>query len=140
MELNYLAILLASVAQFAVGAVWYSFLFGKLWGKIHGFDKLPKEVQQKMMQEMGPYYILQAAVTIITSVIFAVLLSSTSENLNSFILALLLWIGLVVPTQVSAVIFGGTESKWLVKKIAVQAGASLLCLQAAAAVFYFMAK
>ncbi len=32
------------------------------------------------------------------------------------------------------VIFGGTESKWIVKKIAVMAGASLVCLEVAAAV------
>ena len=37
-------------------------------------------------------------------------------------------------TQVSAVIFGGTEKKWIIKKIAVQAGASILCLEAAAAI------
>ena len=48
------------------------------------------------------------------------------------------WIGFIVPTQVSAVIFGGTEKKWIVKKIAVQAGVALLCLEAAAAIIHFL--
>ncbi|QQS18647.1 DUF1761 domain-containing protein [Candidatus Saccharibacteria bacterium] len=37
------AVLVAAVAQFAVGAIWYMPLFGKLWGKIHGFDALDKK-------------------------------------------------------------------------------------------------
>lgn len=136
MELNYLAILVATVAQFVVGAVWYSALFGKLWGKIHGFDKLPKDVQQKMMKEMGPFYGLQAIVTLITSIVLALILTDAPQDWNAFLIAFLVWLGFVVPTQVSAVIFGGTESKWIVQKIAVQAGASLACLEAAAVVFY----
>ena len=137
MELNYLAIVLATIAQFVVGAVWYSALFGKLWGKIHGFDKLSKETQEKMMKEMGPFYGLQAIVTLLTSLVLATILSDAPNNWNPFVTAFLLWLGFVVPTQVSAVIFGGTEGKWISKKIAVQAGASLACLMAAAVVFSF---
>jgi hypothetical protein len=110
-------------------------LFGKLWWKIHGFDKLSKEVQQKMMKEMGPFYGLQAAVTLITSIVLAILLTDPVQNWSPFMIAFFLWLGFVVPTQVSAVIFGGTEGKWITKKIAVQAGASLACLEAAAVVF-----
>ena len=135
MQLNYLAILIATIVEFAIGAVWYSFLFGKLWGKIHGFDKLTKEVQQKMMKEMGPYYGLQFIVTVITTVVLAFLLVSLPD-LNPHLLAAYVWIGFVVPTQVSAVVFGGTERKWIVKKILVMAGASFLCLEAGALVLH----
>lgn len=137
MHLNYLAIILATIAQFAVGAFWYSVLFGKLWGKIHGFDKLSKDVQQKMMQQMGPYYGLQAFVTLVTSIVLALIVADAPYNWSPFVSAFFLWLGFVVPAQVSAVIFGGTEVKWIVKKIAVQAGASLACLESAAIVFHF---
>lgn len=139
MQLNYLAIVLATIAQFAVGAVWYSVLFGKLWGKIHGFDKLPKDVQQEMMKQMGPFYGLQALVTLITSVVLAMVVVDAPFGWSPFVTAFFLWLGFVVPTQVSAVIFGGTEGKWIAKKIAVQAGASLACLMAAAVVFTLFA-
>ena len=33
-----LAIILASIAEFIVGAIWYTPIFGNVWGKIHGFD------------------------------------------------------------------------------------------------------
>lgn len=134
MQLNYLAIIIATLAQFIFGAVWYSFLFGNLWGKIHGFDKLSKEVQQAMMKEMGPYYGMQFVVTIVTTFVLALFIAALPQNWNAFSIAAYLWIGFVVPTQVSAVIFGGTEGKWIVKKILVQAGAALGCLLIAAAV------
>ena len=41
--------------------------------------------------------------------------------------------------EVKSVIFGGTEGKWILPKIAVQASASLICLESAAAVIRAMA-
>lgn len=133
MELNFLAILLATVVQFVIGAFWYSVLFGKLWGKIHGFDKLSKEVQQKMMKAMGPFYAIQAVMTLVSSVILAIFITNLPDW-NAYAMAAFFWLGFIVPAQVSAAIFGGTEGKWLVKKIAVQAGAALVCIEAAAVV------
>jgi hypothetical protein len=131
MELNYLAIIAATVAQFVMGWIWYGPFFGNLWGKIHGFDKLSKEVQLKMMKAMAPFYGLQLLVTIITTVVLSILLTALPDW-NMFALAALVWLGFVVPTQVSGVIFGGTEGKWILSKIAVQAGGALAFLLVAA--------
>jgi len=136
MQLNFFAILLATALQFIFGAVWYSFLFGKLWGKMHGFDKLSKQVQQKMMKSMGPFYALQALMTLLTTFVLALFITYLPHDWNAFAMAGFFWIGFVVPTQVSAVIFGGTPGKWIAKKIAVQAGASLICLEAAAIILH----
>ena len=54
-----------------VGAIWYTPIFGTLWGKIHGFDKLPKDVQADMMKGMGPILGVQFLVTILTSFVLA---------------------------------------------------------------------
>lgn len=139
MQLNYVIIVIATAVQFIIGAIWYSFIFGKLWGKIHGFDKLPKAVQQKMMKSMGPFYALQALMTFITTFVLAIFIAYVPHDWNAYAMAGFFWIGFVVPTQVSAVIFGGTPGKWIVKKIAVQAGASIVCLEAAAAMLHFFA-
>lgn len=133
MEISILGIILATIAQFAVGAVWYSLLFGKIWGRIHGFDKLPKEVQKEMVSKMGPWYGVQFVVTVLTSVVLAYLIAWL-PNKSPYLIAILVWIGFIVPTQVSDVIFGGTESKWIAKKLLVLAGASLACVLVAAAV------
>lgn len=125
--MNYLGILLATIGQFIIGAVWYSFLFGKLWGRIHGFDKLPKNVQDKMVKEMGPFYGIQFLVTVITTIVLAYFKSLV--NINLFYFAFLIWFGFIVPAQISAVIFGGTDKKWIVKKVLIQSGAALVCLE-----------
>ncbi len=136
MEINYLAVIAATVAQFVVGWIWYGPIFGKLWGQIHGFDKLSKEVQQKMMKEMGPFYGLQLLVTVVTTVVLSIV-HNNLPDWNFFTLAGLLWLGFVAPTQVSGVIFGGTQGKWIFPKIAVQAGGALACLLTAAVILSF---
>jgi hypothetical protein len=37
-QINYLAVLLAAVAFFAVGAIWYTVLFGKAWQRALGLS------------------------------------------------------------------------------------------------------
>lgn len=138
MNINWLAVIIATAVEFGIGAVWYGPIFGKLWGRIHGFDKLSKETQQKMMKEMGPFYGIQALVTLITTIVLAIYITN-EPTWNPYAQAVFFWIGFVVPAQVSAIIFGGTEKKWIAKKIAVQAGCSLVCLEAAAAILFFMA-
>jgi Protein of unknown function (DUF1761) len=132
-------ILIASVAQFIFGAVWYSALFGPLWGRIHGFDKLSKEVQQEMMKSMGPLYFTQFVVTIVTTYVLAMLTDILTPLWSIYELAALLWLGFVLPMQISGVIFGGTEGKWITRKIAVQAGAALGCLMIAALILTTLA-
>ena len=111
--------------------VWYSVPFGKVWGQIHGFDKLPKEKQKELASKMGPWYGLQLLVTVLTSVVLAMAIAALPET-SPFVLSFLIWIGFVVPTQVSDVIFGGTEGRWIFTKIAILAFGSLACLWAAA--------
>lgn len=137
MSINVMAVAVASVLEFVAGFVWYGPLFGKLWGRIHGFDKLSKAVQQKMMSAMGPIYVAQFGVTIITTVVLAWLLQVLPGQ-SSFALTLVLWLGFVVPTQASTVFFGGTEGKWILTKLAVLAGGSFVSLQVAAAVLQYM--
>jgi hypothetical protein len=136
MEFNIVAILTATVAQFIIGALWYSALFGKLWGRIHGFDKLSKEAQKNLQNESAPFYVVQFIMTIITTVVLYIFIVFLPHDWNVYALVAFFWVGFVLPTQVAAVIFGGTEKKWMIKKIAVQSGAALLCLEAAALIIH----
>lgn len=136
--MNYLAILVASVLQFVIGAIWYTPVFGKVWGRIHGFDKVSPAEQKKMMKSMGPLLAAQFLTTIVTTFVFALLLNDFPSSWNIYGLAGFFWLGFVVPTQVSAVLFGGTPGQWVLTKIAIMAGGSLLCLEAAAVVLKMM--
>src|SRR5258708_6687674 len=133
MELNYFGIIIATIAQFICGAIWYSVFFGKLWGQMHGFEKLSKETQDKMKKEMGPAYGVQFLVTLLSTFVLSIFITNL-PGWNPYGMAGFFWLGFVLPTQTSAVLFGGTENKWVVKKIAVQAVGSLLFLEVAAAV------
>ena len=136
--INYAAILVASVVQFVIGAIWYTPVFGKVWGKIHGFDKVSPAEQKMMMKEMPPFLVVQLLSTIVTTFVFALLASEFPSSWDIYVLAGLFWLGFVVPTQVGAVVFGGTPTKWMLTKIGIMAGGSFLCLQTAAAVLKMM--
>jgi hypothetical protein len=128
MHINIVAVLAASIAQFIFGAIWYMPLFGKLWGKIHGFVKVSPEEQKAMYKGMPPFLVVQFIFTIITTIVLAKLLHAYSGNWNPYCIALLVWLGFIVPTQVSAVIFGGTNPKWFIQKIIVMVFGALGCM------------
>mgnify|MGYP001576081381 FL=1 len=132
MTINLIAVLVAAVVQFIIGAIWYTPLFGKLWGKIHGFDTLNPEVQAEIQKKMMPLLVWQFVVTVVTTFVFALFIETLAAGWNVYGLAFHLWLGFVVPTQVGAVLFGGTKPEWIVTKIAIMAGGSLACLLAAA--------
>ncbi len=131
MSVNLTAVLVATVADFVIGAVWYMPIFGNLWGKIHGFDKLSKKEQDEARKGMGPLLVVQLVITAITAWTLAKL-NTLLPDYSVYTLAMLLWAGFVVPTQLAAIIFGGTDPKWVVQKALIMAGGSLACLQAAA--------
>lgn len=133
MSINYTAVLVASVVEFAVGAIWYMPLFGNLWGKIHGFAKMTKKEQAEARKGMAPLMVTQFVGTIITTFVLAKFITML-PGYSVYKLAVMAWAGFVVPTQVAAVIFGGTDKQWMVTKTLIMASGSLVCLLAAAAV------
>lgn len=138
MELNFVAIGVATVVQFVIGAAWYTPVFGTLWGKIHGFDTLSLAEQKAAQTQMMPLLLVQFALTFMTSFVLDLLLAGMPADWNAYGFALFIWLGFVMPAQVSAVLFGGTEPKWVLSKIAVSIGASFFCYLAAAFVFVLM--
>jgi hypothetical protein len=48
-NINWLAVLVVAVANFFIGAIWYTVLFGKLWIQLNGYsEQQVKEMQAKM--------------------------------------------------------------------------------------------
>ena len=133
MNINYTAVALAAVAEFVVGAIWYMPVFGDLWGKIHGFKKMNKVEQKEAQKQMMPMLAVQFLFTVVTTVALAKLIVLVPDY-SVYSLAIIAWLGFVVPTQVAAVIFGGTDPKWVLKKILIMAGGSAVCLLVAVAI------
>ena len=137
MQVNMVAVLAATAVMFAVGAIWYMPIFGKVWGQIHGFDKLDKKTQDAMRAKMGPYYAVQMVVTTISAFVLAKLILMLPAE-SPYKLAAMVWFGFVMPAQVSGVIFGSSQIKWFGRKIAIMITESLAHLLAAAWVIHLI--
>lgn len=130
-EVNLWSVVAATVVMFAIGAFWYMVPFGKMWGKIHGFDKLSKAKQDEMQKAMAPWYGVQLLVTVISAYVLAVLIELLPDQ-SPYLIAFLVWLGFVVPTEASSQIFGGAPEGYVWHKIGISVGESLLHLLAAA--------
>ena len=135
MELNYIAILVATAAQFIVGMIWYMPLFGKAWGEIHGMQDVTPEKQKEMMQQMMPMLGAQLALTLVTSIVFGYFVAVLPQDWSTFSIAGLFWLGFVITAAIPLIMFGGTDKKWLMKKIGISIGGSLACFMVMALVF-----
>ncbi len=138
MELNYLAILVAAFVQFVIGGLWYSpLLFGKHWMKIMGVNHLPIEEIQKMQKEMGPFYVVQFALTILFTVALACTLTEAPEDYG-IPTALKIWAGFIVPTQIAGVIWGNTKKAMWKCQILIMTSYQLVSIIVAAYILSMM--
>ncbi len=135
MDINYVAVIAATIAQFIFGAIWYMPIFGKIWGKIHGFDQVAPATQKEMMKGMWKWLVVQFIFTLITTVVFAIFVNKVTTDWSLYTLAFHFWLGFILPTQAAAVIFGGTKPEWMLQKILIMAGAGLACMEIIALVF-----
>ena len=129
-EVNLWAVAAATVVMFIIGAFWYMVPFGKLWGKIHGFDKLSKAEQTRQQKAMGPWYGAQVVVTVLSAYVLALLIAMLPDQ-SPYFIAFLVWLGFVLPTEASSQIFGGAPEGYVWHKIGISVGESLLHLLAA---------
>jgi hypothetical protein len=139
---NYLALLVAGVAQMIVGFIWYGPLFGKVWSKMKGFDfdKMTKAEQKEMQKKMMPYY----GVTFVVSLVTAYILAHTmflSQNffhyspvMTGLTTAFWMWLGFMMPVRLYNEIFGGKN--W--KLFAIDTGYSLAGILAMGLVIGYM--
>jgi hypothetical protein len=84
MQFNIIAVLVATVAQFIVGAIWYTGLFGKAWGQMHGFDQVPPEKQKEMMKDMWKLMVLQLVLTLLTTFVFALVFNDMASTWHAY--------------------------------------------------------
>lgn len=66
-QFNLPAILVAAVAHFFVGWVWFTLLFGKSWAKEMGFDKWTKAQKAKGMKRMPKSMAINFAALLVTA-------------------------------------------------------------------------
>jgi hypothetical protein len=133
MDINYWAVLVASIASMVIGSIWYGPLFGKKYMSLMGMDSWSEEKKAEMKKGMTWSYVGQFLASFVMFLIFACLLKivpvffNTSDvpaiaNLaplyvgavGGVITALWVWLGFVVPLAFGDALWGGKMSLfWL---------------------------
>ena len=133
--LPWMMIVIMTVACFALGAVWHGPLFGKLWMRIHhGKDSFNEAEMQESMKDMWKLMVAEFIATGLMVMHLAVLIEII-PSFSGMHLAFFVWIGFVLPTMTSTVIWGADTKKYMVTKIAVSSICRLIGLLAAGYVF-----
>jgi len=113
MAVNYIAIIVASIASFAIGFLWHGPLFGKMWMKEMGFT--PKSMK-KMKLSAGAAMFWGFIATLVTAYVLAYFvdyMATTTFALGAQ-LAFWLWLGLVAPVQFGKFLWEGKSFKLFV--------------------------
>jgi hypothetical protein len=112
-NLNYVAIVAATLVNMFVGAFWYSPVgFGKLWSKLSGVNMMdiPKKEATKALS-------ITAISALLQSVLLAVLIHSlhVTTVLHGIEVGLVLWAGFTAATTISDALYArrGWKFWWL---------------------------
>ena len=92
-DVNWLAIIIAAIAAFAIGALWYSpMLFGRQWMAAHGHTP---EKMAAMQSSMGKTYAFSFITYVIMAMVIALLVALTGATsaAQGIVLAVLAWLG-----------------------------------------------
>lgn len=109
--INYLAVVVAAIAAYAVGAIWYSPVgFGKQWMKMMGFSK---DDMRKMPLTATQAYILGFLFTLLISYVFAhfVVLVGAKGIAGTLTLAFWTWLGFGFTTLAHGWLYEGKSLK-----------------------------
>jgi hypothetical protein len=130
--INYWAVLVAAIAQFVLGWLWYGPLFGKPWMKMMGISQASMTAGQKkgMGWRMALMFVgsLLMAYVLAHAIIFAGEYTATSGSSAGLMAAFWNWLGFFAPVLLGSVLW--ENKSW--KLWALNAGYYLvgLCIMA----------
>jgi len=114
-EVNFLAVVGAGVVSMALGFLWYSpMVLGKPWMKEKG---ITKESMKKEQKQMGKLYGLSFLVSLITAYVLSHVMTLSQSFFQYPLLqtgltsAFWMWLGFIMPVQMTATIFGNKNWK-----------------------------
>lgn len=102
--INYLAVLVAAIASFAVGALWYSVLFAKKWKSLMGFND---EVMKNMKMTPTKSLIFGFIATLIMVYVLAhfAVAFAVSDIASAATLGFWVWVGFQAPIMANAIFY-----------------------------------
>ena len=113
-DINFLAVGLAAVLTFVLGALWYSpLLFAKPWMAAHGYTE---EHVKEMQAGAGKLYGISFVCWFVMATVLALIGEHFGENVPAMLhTGLLLWIGFSATTGLTTNLFSDKPIKlWLI--------------------------
>jgi hypothetical protein len=93
-DINFLAVLVAGLATFMLGGLWYMALFGKLWARLHGYsEEKMKDMQAKVPPPLffGGMIICDLVIALVVAILVVGLRINTAAG--GVLLGFLIWLG-----------------------------------------------
>lgn len=139
MNLNYTAILIAVVANFIVGFIWYTPLFGKAWAKETGLDTSVKPTSGEMAKGMiimviGNFFLAYVFAHNIAAWSFVPGMAEMSPFSNAMSAAVFTWLGFYLPVDIGVVTW--ERKSW--KLFGINTGYHFVMLVVASMILTFM--
>lgn len=108
LNINFIAILVAVVANFILGFIWYTPLFGKAWAKEMGFDTNIKPTSGEMAKGMifmviGNFFLAYVLAHDIAAWSFVPGMEEMSTTVSIMNSAIFTWLGFYLPVDIGIV-------------------------------------
>ncbi len=116
-HINYLAVLVAGIAYFAIGGIWYMGIFAKTWTKLMGMDKLSKKELAERKKKAGQTFFIAFLANLLAAycLVFNVLSGQSFFHVSGMVAGLnagfWTWLGFIVTSQLNSVLWDGKPWK-----------------------------
>lgn len=107
-DLNYWAIIVASISNMILGMIWYNpSVFGSAWMRMSGI-KMPSKEEMKNMNMSG-YYFAAFIGALVTGTILAHFISWTgaASIVDGLVLSSIIWVGFIATSLLAGVLWEG---------------------------------
>ena len=128
---NWLAVVVATLAFFAVGAIWYTALFGKIWQREVGLSDEQLTGGRNMMLIMGTCFVLEFIVCLTVGHMFDFLAPSDRAKM-------MIAVGLALGVMAPAIGINYLYQRKSLKLFLVDAGHFIVGMAAVGAVFVLL--
>ena len=101
---NYIAIIVATIIGYAIGALWYSpLLFGTQWMKLQGFTK--RDMLRAKQRGMAKAYILTFIAVLVMALVLSLLVEvfGNGNFWSGALVGFWVWLGFLATTQIGMV-------------------------------------
>lgn len=109
-EINYWAVLAATVATYIVGWLWHSVLFGKMWMKLSGISKDSMKDMSMTATKAVSYGFVVTLISTFVLAHFAVIWGAIGVS-GAFSLAFWVWFGFIMTTLAGGWLWEGKSFK-----------------------------